>query len=196
MQRIGLTGGIGCGKSTAAAWLASKGIPVIDTDDLARRVVEPGQPALARVVARFGDTILRQDGTIDRARLANIVFSDAAARADLEFILHPLIHQRWMQELKSCESEGYGRAVVVVPLLFEKGYQGLFDMVLVLACSPGTQRDRLLARGWSEQQIRDRNAAQWTMDAKIQAANKVVWSEGRIHATHRQLARALGLVVA
>jgi dephospho-CoA kinase len=193
MQRIGLTGGIGCGKSTAATWLASKGVPVIDTDDIARRLVEPGEPALDRIRARFGNGILRHDGTLDRARLAALVFGDASARAHLEGILHPLIHARWLDELTTLEKQGHKRAVVVVPLLFEKGYQGLFDRVMAIVCSPGTQRERLIARGWTEQQIRERNAAQWTLDAKAHAASKVIWSEGRVASTQRQLGRVMAI---
>lgn len=192
MMRIGLTGGIGCGKSTAASWLADQGIPVIDTDDLARRLVEPGQEALAAIVDRFGQGMVRPDGSLDRAALGQWIFADPAARRDLEVILHPRIQAAWTAGLSQLEAQGHPRAVVVIPLLFEKGYQGMFDLVLAIACSASTQRERLRKRGWTDAEIDARCAAQWTMDAKMQAAGKVIWSEGGLDALHSQLGRVFG----
>lgn len=192
MTRIGLTGGIGSGKSTAALWLADRGIPVIDTDDLARQLVEPGQEALAAIVGRFGQGILLPDGALDRARLGRWVFGDPAARRDLESILHPRIQAAWMAGLNQLETQGIPRAVVVIPLLFEKHYEGMFDLVIAMACSGLTQRERLRNRGWSDAEIDARHATQWTMDAKMQAAGKVIWSEGSLDALHGQLGRVFG----
>ena len=192
MTRIGLTGGIGCGKTTAASWMVGQGIPVIDTDDLARRLVEPGQEALAAIVGRFGEGILLPDGALDRAGLGKWVFGDAAARRDLEDILHPRIQSAWIAGLNHLETQGLPRAVVVIPLLFEKCYEGMFDLVIAMACSGGTQRERLRKRGWTDAEIDARTASQWTMDAKMQAAGKVVWSEGSLDALHAQLGRIFG----
>lgn len=192
MTRIGLTGGIGCGKSTAAQWLASRGIPVIDTDDLARQLVEPGQEALLAIVERFGAGILRSDETLDRAALGAWVFRDAAARQDLEAILHPQIQAAWLASLNQREAQGHAMAVVVIPLLFEKGYHGLFDVVVAMGCSGSTQRERLRQRGWADAEIDARNATQWSMDAKMQAARKVIWSEGSLGCLHAQLSRVFG----
>lgn len=195
MTRIGLTGGIGCGKSTAARWLASRGILVIDTDDLARQLVEPGQEALWAIVERFGAGILRPDGTLDRAALGTWVFRDAAARQDLEGILHPRIQAAWLADLNQREAQGHAMAVVVIPLLFEKGYHGLFDVVVAMACSGSTQRERLRQRGWADAEIDARNATQWSMDAKMQAAGKVIWSEGSLDCLHAQLSRVFGVAL-
>lgn len=192
MTRIGLTGGIGCGKSTTASWLAGHGIPVIDTDDLAKRLVEPGQEALAAIVRRFGEGILNPDGTLDRRALGRLVFGDGKAREDLEAMLHPRIHAAWMAELRQLEARGVAVAVVVIPLLFEKGYQGLFDRVVAIACSRQTQRERLRRRGWTDAEIEARTAAQWTMDAKMGAAGKVIWSEGSVDGLHEQLGQVFG----
>ncbi len=192
MIRIGLTGGIGCGKSTVARWLLDRGIPVIDTDDLARALVEPGGDALAAIVQRFGNGLLKPDGTLDRASLGRLVFSDPKARADLESILHPRIHRAWKERLEAVESQGRERAVVVIPLLYEKGYQREFDAVVAVACSVGSQRERLRQRGWNDTEIDARNAAQWPMQAKVEAAGKVLWSEGRLECLHEQLARVFG----
>src|SRR6201996_7285293 len=129
--RVGLTGGIASGKSTATKFFAALGVPIIDTDQLARDVVEPGQPPLERLVERFGTSILTPDGHLDRPVLRNIVFSDPKARADLEALTHPAIGAA--AEARSAEVGGIYQ-ILVIPLLVEKGIGAQLDRVLVVDC--------------------------------------------------------------
>src|SRR5688572_3930000 len=130
MKLLGLTGGIGMGKSTSASLLAARGVPVIDTDQIAREIVEPGQPALATITAAFGREMIDADGKLRRAALAELVFSSPPKRQELESILHPLIRDRWMAQAQSWRNEEQGMGVVVIPLLFETQAQSHFDTVL------------------------------------------------------------------
>ena len=187
MKLFGLTGGIGMGKSTSAAILSRRGVPVIDTDVIAREIVEPGQPALAEVVAAFGPGLLDASGKLRRGALAAIVFSSPEKLKQLEAILHPRIREKWLAQAEGWRSENQAAGVVVIPLLFETNAQGHFDAVLCTACSAATQRERLRKRGWSEQQIDQRIAAQWPVEKKIAAANHVVWTEGDLAVHERQL---------
>ena len=180
MKRIGVTGGIGAGKSTGARYLADLGLPVIDTDDVARAIVEPGTEGLAAVVDAFGTGILTPEGTLDRNRSAATVFPDPAARARLEAVLHPRIQRVWSSFLDHEETKGVPAAFVVIPLLFEKGYQSRFDAVVAVGCSESTQRHRLQQRGWTPDAIRSRLAAQWTTASKLSSADYVVWNEGTL----------------
>lgn len=191
MMVLGLTGGIGMGKSTAAACLRDRGVAVVDSDDLARRVVEPGQPALAEIHAAFGPAVLAPDGRLARATLARMVFGDAAARVRLEAITHPRIRELWQAQLTAWRAAGVPLAVVVVPLLFEIQAQGEFDATLCIACSGWSQRQRLRARGWSVEEIEQRIGAQWPVERKMARADFVLWSEGDPGVLAAQLARVL-----
>ena len=143
--RIGLTGGIASGKSVVADCFAAHGITVIDTDVIAREVVEPGTPGLAALLSEFGETILTDDGTLDRAGLRKIVFTDAAARRQLEAILHPLIREETVaQSAQRAAASPY--QIIAVPLLIESGFIELVDRVLVVDCEEHTQLARLQAR--------------------------------------------------
>lgn len=175
---VGITGGIGMGKSTATAWLMSRGERVCETDVLARDLVEPGKPALTEIVDLFGPAALDSDGQLNRRWMAERVFEDVSARIQLEQILHPKIHQGWRTWLAQARQKGALRAFVVVPLLYEKSYEAEFDRVVCLGCSAGTQRRRLRERGWSDSEISRRNAAQLTADSKMSHADFVVWTEG------------------
>ncbi len=186
MKVFGLTGGIGMGKSTAAQLLNERGVAVVDTDDLARRVVAPGQLALREVELAFGSDILGPNGQLRREELARIVFSDPVARQRLEAILHPRIHQLWHTQLQTWRAEGKPVAVVVIPLLFETQAAGQFDSVICVACSAATQRERLQARGWSPEQIEQRNAAQLPVAEKMARSNFVIWTEGALEVHARQ----------
>jgi dephospho-CoA kinase len=194
MKLIGITGGIGMGKSTAARWLEARGLPVVDTDELARRVVEPGQPALTEVRAAFGPEYLDGAGTLRRAELARLVFTDAAARRSLEAILHPRIRALWTAEAANWRAQDKPLACVVIPLLFETDAAPEFDVTVCIACSSATQYERLRARGWSSEEIRQRTEAQWPAAWKCSLANYVVWSEGVIENTGGQLSRILDRV--
>lgn len=189
MNVIGLTGGMGMGKSTAAQLLDQRLIPVVDTDDLARAVVEPGQPGLAAVVAAFGRSVLGADQRLRRDELARIIFGDAAKRKQLEDILHPLIRARWLEQVKQWKSEQRRLGVVVIPLLFEIGVAAHFDTIICVACSAASQRQRLLARGWTQQQIDQRLAAQWPVQKKMDLSNYVIWTEGGLDTHAAQLER-------
>ena len=189
MKTFGLTGGVGMGKSTAAELLRARGVPVVDTDDLARSVVEPGQPALREVQAVFGQNIVGPDGQLRRDELARLVFSNVRARQKLEAILHPRIQELWSAQLATWRAEGRELAVVVIPLLFETQAETHFDAVICVACSAATQKQRLLARGWTPAECAQRIAAQWPVEQKMTRANYVVWTEaGRdVHAQQLEL---------
>ncbi len=192
MKLCGLTGGVGMGKSTAAGFFSASGICVIDTDELARQVVLPGQPALAEIHQAFGGEVFDPAGGLHRARLARLVFGDAAARQTLEAILHPRIRALWLAQVASWRRQGCPLAVVVIPLLFETQAETCFDQVICVACSRVAQHERLRQRGWSPEQIRQRLAAQWPVAQKMARADFVLWSEGALASCARQVARILG----
>jgi dephospho-CoA kinase len=189
MKVCGLTGGVGMGKSTVAEFFRARGAQVVDADELARQLVQPGQPALAEIQAAFGGAVIAPDGRLRRDELAQIVFADAAARVKLEAILHPLIGERWLAQIETWRRENRALAVVVIPLLFETGAESHFDKIICVACSAPVQRARLLARGWTPEQIQQRLAAQWPVEQKISRADFVVWTDGAPDAHVRQLER-------
>ena len=191
MKALGLTGGIGMGKSTAAQFLQARGIAVVDTDELARRVVAPGQPALAEILQTFSPHLADSTGHLRREALAAIVFNDADARATLEAITHPRITELWRHQLRAWRDEGRATAVVVIPLLFETKVEAEFDAVICLACSAPTQQQRLAARGWSAEQIQQRCAAQLPVADKMLRADFVVWTEGDVAVSAQQLTRII-----
>lgn len=191
MKVIGLTGGVGMGKTTAAKLLEQRRIPVIDTDVLARWVVEPRQPAFQEVVEAFGARILASDGTLDRGKLAGIIFSDTQARHKLEDITHPRIREIWRKQIDSWKSENHPAAVVIIPLLFETAAERELDAVVCVACTAGSQHRRLAERGWSAEQIRQRISAQWPVEKKIALSDFVAWSEGELDVMSQQLDRIL-----
>ena len=191
MNLIGLTGGIGMGKSTAAQWLLGHGLPVVDTDQLARDVVEPGQPALVEILRAFGTDLAGPDGRLRRDELARRVFADADARRQLESITHPRIRAAWGERVAAWRAEKQPRGVVVIPLLYETEAAPLFDTIVCVACSAATQRERLRARGWTEEQLNQRIAAQWPVERKMALAHYVVWTEGDLEVHAGQLERIL-----
>ncbi len=196
MVRWGITGGIGAGKSTAGRILASHRIPLLDTDDTARDVVAAGSEGLLEVVEAFGRGVLLENGSLNRAALAAIVFRSDERRRELESILHPRIHAAWTEWLERQEALGTPLVAVVIPLLFEKGYTDGFSEVIAVGCTDGTQRFRLRARGWDDSQIDARVGSQWPTARKMAAASRVVWNEGtpEVHAKQweRLLATRLG----
>jgi dephospho-CoA kinase len=191
MKLLGLTGGIGMGKSIAARFLHERGAPIVDSDELARQLVEPGQPALSEIQAAFGKNMVARDGQLRRNELARVVFADGAARKRLETILHPRIRERWLAQIETWRRENRALAVVVIPLLFETQAESDFDKIICVACSAATQRQRLLSRGWTAEQIQQRLAAQWPIEQKIARANFVVWTEGALEASAQQVERVL-----
>lgn len=191
MKVCGLTGGVGMGKSTAAQFLRARGAQVVDTDELARQLVQPGQPALAEIQAEFGKAIIASNGRLRREELAEIIFADAAARKKLETILHPRIRERWLAQVEIWRRENRALAVVVIPLLFETRAESHFNKIICVACSAPTQRQRLLSRGWTPNQIKQRLAAQWPVEQKISRADFVVWTDGAPDVQAQQLERIL-----
>jgi dephospho-CoA kinase len=191
MKAIGLTGGIGMGKSTAAQFLRQHGAQVVDTDESARRLVEPGQPALAEIQRVFGGNIVSSNGHLRREALAQIVFADSVARKQLEDILHPRIREGWLAQLETWRSQNQSLAVVVIPLLFETRAESNFDKTVCVACSPVNQRQRLLERGWTPEQIQQRLAAQWPIAQKMTRADFIVWSDGSLESHAEQIERIL-----
>lgn len=177
MILLGLTGGIGMGKSTASTLLSRLGVAVVDTDELARDVVAPGQPALSEIRAAFGDGVLRDDGSLNRPRMAEVVFGNAEARKTLEGILHPRIRAAWGERVGEWRGRGLRCGAVIIPLLFETGAEGHFDAVACVACSAKTQRRRLLERGWDEAHCERRLAAQMSIEDKVSKSRFLVWTE-------------------
>ncbi|MEW1722968.1 dephospho-CoA kinase [Streptomyces sp. NPDC093109] len=177
MLRLGLTGGIGAGKSEVSRLLAGYGAVLIDSDRIAREVVEPGTPGLAAVVAEFGPGVLTDSGALDRPKLGGIVFGDHDRLRSLNAIVHPLVRAR-SAELESAAGPG---AIVVhdVPLLVENGMSALFDLVLVVDAAPETQIERLVRlRGMTESEARERMAAQATREERRAAADLVIDNDG------------------
>jgi dephospho-CoA kinase len=184
--RVGLTGGIASGKSTVTRLFEALGVPVIDTDVLAREVVAPGEPLLGQIATRFGAGVLAADGRLDRAALRAIVFADPAARADLEQLTHPAIRAR-LETLSARLGGPY--QLLVIPLLVETGGQTPVDRVLVVDCSEALQIRRLQARdGATLEQARQILAAQATREARLALANDVIVNEGDLGAVRDQVA--------
>ncbi|MFI0778657.1 dephospho-CoA kinase [Streptomyces sp. NPDC021212] len=177
MLKLGLTGGIGAGKSEVSRILVSYGAVLIDSDRIAREVVEPGTPGLAAVVAEFGPGVLTADGRLDRPKLGGIVFNDPERLRALNAVVHPLVRDR-SAELQAAAGP---EAVVVhdVPLLAENGLGSLYDLVLVVDATPETQLDRLTRlRGMTEDEARARMAAQATREERLAVADVVIDNDG------------------
>lgn len=188
--RVGLTGGIASGKSAVATMLADLGALVIDSDMLAREVVEPGTEGLELVRQRFGDAVIAPDGSLDRAGLGALVFADAAARRDLEAIIHPRVRAR------AAEVEAAASAPVVVhviPLLVEAGQQGSFDEVVVVDVPVAVQRQRLMARNHlNADEAQARISAQVDRATRLQNASHIVDNSGPLAVTLDQVRRLWG----
>ena len=191
MKLCGLTGGVGMGKSTAAGFFLQAGVRVIDTDELARQLVQPGQSALAEIQNEFGGNYISSTGELNREELARLVFTDEAARKKLEAILHPRIRAAWQAQIEMWRTENHPLAVVVIPLLFETQAESHFDKIICAACTPAAQQERLLQRGWSPAPIRQRIAAQLPVEQKIARSHFVIWTEGSLDAHTRQAGRVL-----
>ncbi|MFH0244845.1 dephospho-CoA kinase [Streptomyces sp. HK10] len=187
MLSVGLTGGIGAGKSEVSRLLGAHGAVIVDADRIAREVVEPGTEGLAAVVAEFGEEVLAPDGTLDRPRLGSIVFGDPERLKALNAIVHPLVGTR-SAELQRAAGED---AVVVhdVPLLTENALAPLYDLVIVVDASPATQLDRLVRlRGMDEEDARGRMAAQATREQRLAVADVVIDNDGPLEKLEPQVA--------
>jgi len=184
--RVGLTGGIASGKSTAAKFFGALGVPILDSDQIARDVVEPGQPPLERLIERFGRKILTPDGHLDRPALREIVFSDPKARADLEALTHPAIGAA--MEARSAAAGGPYQ-VLVIPLLVEKNLASHVDRVLVVDCDEELQIRRLRDRdGSTPAQVQAILKAQAPRAARLKAADDVIRNDTDMSAVRDQVA--------
>jgi dephospho-CoA kinase len=192
---FGLTGGLGSGKSTVAARFRQRGIPVLDADQIAREVVEPGTEGLAEVVRAFGADLVRADGTLDRARLAERVFGDDAARRRLNAMLHPRIGARTFELAAALEAAGERIACYEAALLVENGLADAFRPLVVVSAPEAVQVARAVARdGCTEEQARARIRAQLPLQAKVAAADYVIDNAGDRGSTERRADEVLAAI--
>lgn len=198
MLRIGLTGGIGSGKTTVTGLFAARGVAIIDTDHIARDIVAPGSALIGQLGQLFGAEIITADGALDRSRLRKVVFNDALKREQLEGLMHPLIRTRTLEQIALANSP---YCIVVVPLLLEKGWQSLVDRILVVDTSPQIQlartqqRDRL-----SAEEVRAIIAVQISREKRLAAADDIIVNDAgmeklvlqveQLHQKYLQLATA------
>jgi dephospho-CoA kinase len=188
MLRLGLTGGIATGKTAVAAMLRELGFDVLEADSLAHKLLEPGQPAYSEVVREFGASVLDNDARVNRAKLAVIVFADPAKLARLNAILHPrveaVIHQRFAELAREGTREA---AFIEAALLVEAGYQKNLDGLVVTWCRPEQQLERLRSRGFSDEDARQRIAAQLPVDEKLRYATEKIDCSGSLENTRKQV---------
>ncbi len=190
--RIGLTGPIGCGKSTVARWLADAGAVVVDADRIAREVVEPGEPAFEAVVATFGPDVRRSDGTLDRAALGRIVFADPERLGALEAIVHPAVRPRILAAIAEAEAAGAPAVVIEAIKLVEGGLAAACDEVWLVVCDPAEQLGRLIGRGADDADARRRIAAQVGIRERLApGATRVIDTSGALDETRRRVLREL-----
>jgi len=189
-MKLGLTGGIASGKSTVSAMLVKLGAKLVDADQVAREVVLPGEPALEQVVARFGQAVLNEDGTLNRSKLGSLVFTpDKQNLKDLESILHPAIRARMQERMDTYLKEDPNLLVIAdIPLLYETGQAKLYDAVMVVYVPPEMQLKRLMEReGLTEEESSMRIKLQMDIEEKKRLANYVIDNSGSLEDTHRQV---------
>jgi dephospho-CoA kinase len=188
MRRIGLTGGIATGKSHVRAVFEALGVPTIDADVLAHEAVAPGSATFDAVKARFGPAVLDAAGRLDRRKLGSVVFADPHARKDLEAIIHPGVVEAIRRWFESLDPRAHPFAIADVPLLYEAGREGDYDVVIVTACEPATQVRRVMARdGISEAEARQRIDAQLPIEEKVRRATYVIRTDGLLASTNAQV---------
>ena len=175
-MNIGLTGGIGCGKSTALEYFRQAGAVVIETDSVVRELLASDPDVISRIREAFGESVLDREGRVDRAALAHRVFNNSEALALLESIVHPRVRETWTHAL----GKNHPVLIVEIPLLFEKDLQGQFSTTICLSSDPEVQRARLLARGMSESQIQYRKDRQLSLDEKMKRADIVIHNNGSL----------------
>ena len=192
MLKVALTGGIATGKSYVLEQFRRRGVACLDADALAHGVTAAGTEATTAIAARFGAEILAADGSVDRQKLGPIVFADAAARRELEAIVHPPVYRAIAAGLRAFELMGDGALTVVgVPLLYETGGEQGFDRVVVTACAPDVQLARLIERGLTDEAARQRLAAQWPTERKTSRADFVITTDGSFAETDEQVERTM-----
>jgi dephospho-CoA kinase len=192
MLKVGLTGGIGTGKTTVASMLRDRDVPVLDADPLGHELLEPGQAAYDEIVAVFDEDILDANGKVNRAKLGGVIFADAQKRERLNQILHPRILdvvQKWFAALDGPDGPPF--AVVEAALIFEARYNRDLDKIIVCWCRPEQQRERLTLRGLSVEEATQRVASQMPLDDKRKLADEVIDCSGSIEETERQVDRVV-----
>jgi len=192
MLRVGLTGGIGCGKSTVAAMISELGCHVLNADRMAHALIAPGEPAYDEIRRQFGPNVLAADGSIDRARLAAVVFADAAKLASLNAIVHPLVLRELDRELERLSRiDPHGVAVIEAALLIESGYNQRLDRLVLVTCTREQQLERLtnpaFGRAMSREQAEKRIAAQMPLEEKRKLAHDEIDCSGSLEYTKRQV---------
>ena len=190
MPCFGLTGGIACGKSTAASFLEKKGVRVVDTDRIAHHLMEPGGENWQKIVDTFGAKILNTDRTIHRRSLAELVFRQPPLRQKLNEITSPAIRQVWLSEKSHFETTFPGKSLVImIPLLFERDLAPHFDATVCVGCPSGRQLRHLRERGLAAGAAQERLASQWPLDEKMKRADLVLWNSGSLDLLKRQVDR-------
>ncbi|WP_308635008.1 dephospho-CoA kinase [Paenibacillus silvisoli] len=186
---LGLTGGIACGKSTVSAMLVAHGAKLVDADQVAREVVLPGEPALAAIVAEFGQAVLQEDGTMNRAEVGKLVFGNAERLAKLESILHPAIRERMWSRIRAYKAENPDQLIVAdIPLLYETGQASLYEGVMVVYVPRAVQIERLMQRNSiPREQAEQRVSLQMDIEEKKRLADFVIDNSGTLEETERQI---------
>ncbi|WP_318614248.1 dephospho-CoA kinase [Sporosarcina sp. YIM B06819] len=189
---IGLTGSIASGKSTVSAMLKRKGFPIVDADEIARLVVEPGSPVLLDISRQFGADIIKEDGSLNREKLGGLIFGNAEEREKLNGIIHPAIRQEMLRQKDEWLSRGAQTVIMDIPLLFESKLQSFVDNIIVVSVSPEIQKERLIARNVLSQEEADaRISSQLPMEIKEQGADAVLSNNGTEEETEKQLVEVL-----
>jgi dephospho-CoA kinase len=190
--KIGITGPIGCGKSTILGWLAARGALVIDADQVARDVTAPGSPVVAEIVEAFGPGVAAAGGALDRSALGAIVFNDSDQLRRLEAIIHPIVRRQILETMREAEDAGVPIIAIEAIRLVEAGYPALLDEVWLVTCDPAAQRERLAARGVSPADVSSRIAAQTTLADRVRpVATRSIDTSGTLAATRTKVEQAL-----
>jgi len=185
---LGVTGGIGCGKSTLAELLSGTGWHIVDSDQIASELMQPGRENWKNMIDGFGQEILNKDQSINRRVLGELVFGDPAARQKLNELTHPSIRAAWnSQRDEFLTRQPQNNVAVIIPLLFEAGLQDDFGRIASVGCTEDTQWQRLRTREWSDEHIRQRLESQWPLAEKMQLSHTVFWNEGSVERLRSQV---------
>ncbi|WOV83194.1 dephospho-CoA kinase [Sporosarcina jeotgali] len=189
---IGLTGSIASGKSTVANFLKKRGYPIVDADEIARLVVEPGSPVLKEIESVFGADVIKEDGSMDRAKMGKLIFDDNRKREQLNTIIHPAIRKELIAQKEAQIAAGAETVILDIPLLFENNLHEYVEKILVVSVTPEVQKERLMSRNqFSEQEAESRIASQLPIEIKEQGADAVIDNNGELAETEQQVVDVL-----